>query len=210
MILETLVLGPLQTNCYILGCPASGDGLVIDPGAEAGRVEAVLKKHGLKLGKIILTHGHADHIGACGELKQSTGAKILVHREDAALLTDPHLNLTAYTGFPCAFPQADVLLDDGDVVELGAATTLTVLHTPGHTRGSICLLGPNRLFSGDTLFAGSVGRTDFPGGSFKELLNSLKERILPLADDVLVYPGHGPSSTIGFEKRENPYLTTEW
>lgn len=210
MILEILVVGPLQTNCYLLGCEEIREALVIDPGAEAGRIQEALGKHELKLTKMVLTHAHADHIGACGELKEATGAKILVHRDDAPLLADPHQNLTAYLGPGETFPPADVLLSEGDAVEFGAGLRFTVLHTPGHTRGSICLLGENLLFSGDTLFAGSVGRTDFPGGSFRELVISLREQLLPLPDATKVYPGHGPTSTMEFEKQDNPYLTTEW
>ncbi|MBE0466375.1 MAG: MBL fold metallo-hydrolase [Candidatus Desulforudis sp.] len=210
MILEILVVGPLQTNCYLLGCEETREALVIDPGAEAGRIQEALGKHELKLTKVVLTHAHADHIGACGELKEATGAKILVHRDDAPLLADPHQNLTAYLGPGEIFPPADVLLSEGDTVEFGAGLRFSVLHTPGHTRGSICLLGDNLLFSGDTLFAGSVGRTDFPGGSFRELVISLRKRLLPLPDATKVYPGHGPTSTMEFEKQDNPYLTTEW
>lgn len=210
MILETLMVGNLQTNCYLLGCEETREALVIDPGAEPGYIQETLEKHELRLTTIVLTHAHADHIGACGELKEATGAKILVHREDAPLLTDPHLNLAAYIGSELTLPPAEVLLADGDQVEFGAGIRLTVLHTPGHTRGSICLLGEELLFSGDTLFAGSVGRTDFPGGSFKELINSLKEQLLELPDATQVYPGHGPSSTMGIEKRDNPYLTTDF
>ncbi len=210
MILETLVVGSLQTNCYVLGCPETREALVIDPGAEAGRIRTVLEKQGLQLKKLVLTHAHGDHIGACGELREATGAQVLVHREDAGLLTDPHRNLTAYLGSALTLPPADVLLSDGDVVEFGAGISLTVLHTPGHTQGSICLLGDDVLFSGDTLFAGAVGRTDFPGGSFQELTRSLVRRLLPLPDEIRVYPGHGPASTMGEEKRDNPYLTTDW
>jgi glyoxylase-like metal-dependent hydrolase (beta-lactamase superfamily II) len=210
VILETLMVGNLQTNCYLLGCEETREALVIDPGAEPGYIQEALGKHELRLTTIVLTHAHADHIGACGELKETTGAKILVHRDDVPLLTDPHLNLTAYIGTELTLPPAEVLLADGDQVECGAGIRLMVLHTPGHTRGSICLLGEDLLFSGDTLFAGSVGRTDFPGGSFKDLITSLKEQLLSLPDATRIYPGHGPSSTVGIEKRDNPYLTTEW
>ena len=209
MILETLVVGPLETNCYLLGCPQTREALVIDPGADAARISAALAKQELRLVKMVLTHAHADHIGACAELKEKTGAALLVHREDAPLLTDPHRNLTAYLGPARAFPPADRLLADGDEVTAGRNVRLEVLHTPGHTRGSICLSGAGVLFSGDTLFAGAVGRTDFPGGSLEELVRSLK-RLLPLPDAVRVYPGHGPASTMAAEKRDNPYLTAEW
>jgi len=210
LILDTLVVGALQTNCYILGCPNTREALVIDPGAEAELIGSTLDKHGLKLKTVVLTHGHADHIGACGELRREPGVTLAIHREDAPLLSDTHRNLTAYIGPPLTLSAAETLLGDGDRVEFGAGIQLTVLHTPGHTRGSICLLGEGFLFSGDTLFAGAVGRTDFPGGDFKTLIASLKNRLEPLPDDTRVYPGHGPASTMGVEKRENPYLTTEW
>jgi len=209
LVLDALMVGALQTNCYILGCPETREALVIDPGAEAELIVGALDKHGLKLKTVVLTHGHADHIGACGELRRVPGVTLAVHREDAPLLSDAHRNLTAYIGSPLTLPAAERLLGDGDRVECGTVG-LTVLHTPGHTRGSICLHGEGLLFSGDTLFAGAVGRTDFPGGDFKTLIASLKNRLMPLPDDTVVYPGHGPASTMGIEKEENPYLTTDW
>lgn len=210
MILETLELGDLQTNCYILGCNQTREALVIDPAAEAERIFAVLEKHGLRLTTIVFTHAHADHIAASGELKKATGAKILLHRDDAPLLADPQKNLTSWVDANLVLPSADELLNDGDKVEVGAEIRLEVLHTPGHTPGGICLLGAGLLFSGDTLFAGAVGRHDLFGGDFKALIASLMNRLKPLPDDTKVYSGHGPESTMGIEKQENLYLTTDW
>lgn len=209
MIVEILVVGPMQTNCYVVGCEISREALVIDPGAESERIQETLKENGLRVNTIVLTHAHADHSGAAGELKKATGAKLVLHRDDAPVLADPHLNLAAYFDPAIVFPTPDGLLADGDRVECGTIG-LEVLHTPGHTPGCICLLGEGVLFSGDTLFAGSIGRNDLPGGNFKDLIASLKNRLMPLPDATRVYPGHGPDSVMGFEKRENPYLTTEW
>ncbi|MCG0277523.1 MAG: MBL fold metallo-hydrolase [Thermanaeromonas sp.] len=205
MILETLVVGPLATNCYLIACPQTKEGAVIDPGAEGQRILALAAQVGVKIRYIINTHGHIDHCGANGEIKEATGAEILIHRADAPYLTDASKNLLIFTGGQGGSPPADRTLEEGDIVHVGKIS-LEVIHTPGHTPGGICLKGEGVVFTGDTLFAGSIGRTDFPGGSFKQLIDSVKEKLFCLPEDLVIYPGHGPSSTIGAEKTDNPFF----
>ncbi|MBC7104518.1 MAG: MBL fold metallo-hydrolase, partial [Firmicutes bacterium] len=167
---------------------------------------ARLKARGLKLRYIILTHGHVDHIAALGEVREATGAEVLIHAADAEMLTDPTRNLSLFTGRRLRFSPAERLLADGDVVEVGTVC-LEVIHTPGHTPGGICLKTDDVVITGDTLFAGSIGRSDFPGGNHGQLIRSIKERLLCLPGHTRVYPGHGPETTIEEEKRYNPVLT---
>ncbi len=182
-----LTVGLLETNCYVVASPGAREAAVIDPGAEADRILNALDAGGLNAACIVNTHCHLDHIGADESVRARTGVPILIHSREALSTLRP-----------------DRLLEDGDRVTFGASQ-LQVIHTPGHTLGSICLAGEGLVFSGDTLFAGDVGRTDLPGGSPEALLRSLR-RLLTLDDDVVVYPGHGPRSTMGREKRFNPYL----
>ncbi len=220
MLIETLAVGPMMANCYVVAGEGSPEAVVIDPGADARDILETVRRHGLRVAAIINTHGHADHIAANGRVIQETGAPLLAHRAEAAMLTKPSLNLSSWAGLQIFGPPADRLLEDGDEVKVGTLL-LKVLHTPGHTRGGICLVarddsanpacgrgkcqGPS-IFSGDTLFAGSVGRTDFPGGSFEDLIRSIKEKLLVFDDDTEVYPGHGPATTIGEERASNPFL----
>ncbi|AEF95100.1 beta-lactamase domain protein [Desulfotomaculum nigrificans CO-1-SRB] len=205
MLIETLPVGNLEANCYIIGCPETDQAAIVDPGDEARRILAQVAKLGLTVSAIILTHGHYDHIGAVAELKKATGAPVMIHRQDSEMLTKPALNLSAWLGEDIELKPADRLLEDGDLIKVGNLT-LEVLHTPGHTPGGICLKVGGDVFTGDTLFAQSVGRSDFPGGSHTTLINSIKQKLLVLPDDTMIYPGHGPASTIGQEKRLNPYL----
>lgn len=206
MFFKCIKTGHIATNCYILGCEVTKEGIVIDPGFDGPDIINIIAEEGLKIKYIINTHGHADHIGANEEVKNYTGADILIHRDDADFLTDPAKNLSAYMGQAISGPKADRILEEGEVINFGNKLALQVLHTPGHTPGGICLKGKKFVITGDTLFAGSVGRTDFPGGSMKELLNSIKSKLLILEDEVIIYPGHGPSSTINAEKAGNPFL----
>ena len=208
MILEMLILGTFYTNCYILGCSETRIGLIIDPGfdqkTEAATVLRKLENHRLKVKYIVNTHGHTDHTAGNGVLKEATGAPILIHELDAPKLIDPSKNLSLLFGHHVTSPPADHTLKEGDLLRIGDVQ-LKVLHTPGHSKGSIALLGKSEVFTGDTLFAGSVGRYDFPDASFKEIRNSLN-RLMLLPDPTKVYPGHGPTTTIGEERRSNPFL----
>lgn len=203
-------LGDFGTNCYIIACEETGESAVIDPGAEDPWLRQTLTQHGLKPAWVLLTHGHLDHIGGIHLVKALTGAKVAVHGDDAAMLTDPRLNGSLLFGMPVQAPPPDLLLRDGDEIQVGNLC-FTVIHTPGHTWGGIGLYyqpaqGPGHLFAGDTLFAGSIGRTDLPGGDHGTLINSIRTRLLTLPAETNVYPGHGPTTTIGDEAEYNPFL----
>ncbi|MDK2820154.1 MAG: hydroxyacylglutathione hydrolase [Clostridia bacterium] len=207
MFLKTLVVGPLAANCYLIGCPETKEGAVIDPGAEGEKILAAAREADLKIKYIINTHGHLDHISANGTIKKATGAEVLIHSADASCLTDPKRNLSVMAGASITSPAADRLLEEGSIIKIGKTITLEVIHTPGHTLGGICLKGENEVFTGDTLFAGSIGRTDFPGGSYRDLIDAVRKKLFTLDESLKVYPGHGPSSTIGTEKAENPFFS---
>jgi hydroxyacylglutathione hydrolase len=205
LILKTLVVGLLETNCYILGDEKTRDAVVIDPGGDFEEIDRELKVSKLKVKYIVLTHGHFDHTGALAQLKEATAAEVLIHAEDASMLApsgeaQPFL-INGGTS-PC---RADGTLKEGDKIQLGEIT-IEVLHTPGHTAGGISLVTDRMIFTGDTLFCGSVGRTDLAGGSFDKLIDSIKEKLLTKGEDYLIYPGHGPASSIGEERRNNPFL----
>ena len=204
MILKGLVVGMLGTNCYIIGCEATGIGAVVDPGAESERVLEELEKLNLNCQYIILTHGHMDHIGEVGEVRAATGAQVLIHAADADRLVNPGRFSTLPVG-ESKPGGADRILQHGDEINVGTIK-IKVIHTPGHTPGGICLNLGDNLITGDTLFAESIGRTDLSGGSYTDLISSIKERLLIFPDETVVYPGHGPSSTIGTERRFNPFL----
>ena len=205
MQIMPMVVGPIQANCFILGCEKTKEAVVIDPGDEANRILSGLQKKGLELKYIINTHGHFDHVGGNKALKDKTGAPILIHRAEAPML-DHLAESAAVWGMRIEnSPPADRLLEDGDQITFGEIT-LEVIHTPGHSLGGIALFTPNDLFVGDTLFAGSIGRTDFPGGDYDTLIASVRKRLFVLSDDVRVFPGHGPETTIGTEKKYNPFF----
>lgn len=201
---ENFVVRYTATNCYLVYSRQDGEGQIIDPGDISKELWQVVVKLKLKIRCIINTHGHIDHTGGNDWYREKTGAPLLVHEQDRDFYANPTLNLSTYSK-PCVLKQADRMLREGDIIRVGKEE-LRVLHTPGHTPGSICLLSKMILFSGDTLFAGSIGRTDFPLGSYKELMNSLKTKIMILPGNLAVYPGHGPSSHLDFEQRTNPFL----
>ncbi len=205
MKFKRLPLGIYQANCYIVNDEDSKETAVIDPGGDFQEIKAYLEAEGLKVKYIILTHGHGDHIGALRELMSYSGASVCIHEEDNEMLNNSRLNLSADMGYQSVEISADKLLHDGDVLELGEAK-LNIIHTPGHSRGSICIYCEGSLFSGDTLFACSIGRTDLAGGSFDQIIASIKDKLFILPEDTAVYPGHGPSSTILIEKRRNPFF----
>ncbi len=205
MIIDRLTVGPFGTNCYILGGDSGGEGIVIDPGDDVKEILARIGELKLNIKQIILTHGHIDHVGALKPLKEATGAEIAMHPADAHSLANRALGVLFGLVYPPA-PSPDRLLNDGDTVQVGNVK-LNVLHTPGHTPGGISLAGEGVVFTGDTLFNASVGRTDLPGGSHEALIKGIRDKLLSLPDDTIVYPGHGPETTIGAERAGNPYLT---
>jgi hydroxyacylglutathione hydrolase len=204
------VTGPLQVITYLVACEDSGEALLIDPGGPSDELTAKLREEGWRLAWVVNTHGHADHTAGNDHWVEATGARIVIHRLDWEFFRTPAMQAAARAeGFP-PLTRADVLVDDGDQIPLGACPAL-VIHTPGHTPGGICLAFPGHLFTGDTLFVSAAGRTDLPGGSLDRLIASLEEKIMPLPDDTRIWPGHDygetPTSTLGEEKLNNPYLT---
>lgn len=198
-------VGPIEANCYIVFDEETKECMVIDPGAEGEIIYQEIQKNGLSVKYLVNTHGHCDHIGANLYLKEKTGAELLIHEEDAPMLTDSSKNMSVYMGEKVNRPAADRHLQNGDVIKIGN-NSFTVLHTPGHTKGGICLLCGNVCFTGDTLFQYSIGRTDFPGGSYNEIINSVETKLLTLDEKITVFPGHGPQTTIGKEKANNPFF----
>ncbi|RLA79595.1 MAG: MBL fold metallo-hydrolase [Deltaproteobacteria bacterium] len=204
--IEMLVVGPLQANCYIVACERTRLAAVIDPGGEGPRIVATLREAGLTALYIINTHGHFDHTGANRYVKEMTGAELLIHRADAPMILEQSRSAAVWGIQVEDSPPPDRFIEEGDVIVIGDVT-LEVLHTPGHTPGGVSLFTDRVVFVGDTLFAGSIGRTDFPGGDYRQLLDSVRTKIFPLGDDVIVYPGHGPETTVGHERRYNPFFT---
>jgi glyoxylase-like metal-dependent hydrolase (beta-lactamase superfamily II) len=209
MIHEILPVGPLQCNCSIIADENTREAMVIDPGDEVAAIQAILQKHGVRVKQIVITHAHIDHVGGAMKLRAATGAPILLNQNDHALLKMLGMQ-AAWLGM--STPEkvdVDQSITDADKVEAGALVG-NVMHTPGHTEGSICLYFPaqQKLIAGDTLFAGSIGRTDLPGGSFDKIIRSLHQKVLSLPDETIVVPGHGPLTTIGDERESNPFLQT--
>lgn len=202
LLIKTVVTGMMEVNCYIVGDESTKEVFIIDPGGDYNKIKKIVDKDGLKPQAVINTHGHGDHIGANG----NWNLPIWIHRLDAEFLHDSSKNLSGVFGFLLKTKAASRLLEDGDVLKIGKYA-LQVIHTPGHTPGGISLKGDGRVFTGDTLFCEGIGRTDFPYGSEEDILRSIKKKLFTLDDDYIVYPGHGPSSTIGHEKTNNPFVT---
>ncbi|MCP4632716.1 MAG: MBL fold metallo-hydrolase [candidate division Zixibacteria bacterium] len=206
MIIDILEVGSYFVNCYLVGCEKTRKGIIIDPGENEELIMSKIKENNLEIEKIILTHGHLDHIGALEYVKNNLKVPVCIHKDDADMLTSSDKNLSSMTPDPIEASPADIYLEDGQFVEIGELK-LKVLHTPGHSRGGISLYAEGAVFTGDALFLGSVGRTDLPGGDFDILMNSINEKLFSLPDDTVVYSGHGPDSTIGQEKQFNPFVS---
>jgi hydroxyacylglutathione hydrolase len=208
MIIKTVVVGPLQVNCHIVGDEKTGKAMVIDPGDEPDLILDVISKNNLTVEYIVCTHGHFDHVGAVGDLKTATGAKIVMNEGDLNIY-DSAVELANYFGLELERqPAPDMFLNEGDNIDIGALT-FTVFQSPGHSPGGIVIYGEGIAITGDTLFAGSIGRTDLPGGDERAIRKSL-DRLMSLSENSVVLCGHGPSSTIGREKRENPFANSSW
>jgi hydroxyacylglutathione hydrolase len=210
LVVQALAVGPLGVNCVVVGAPESGEALVVDPGGDAERILDLLRVLHLRCTLIVNTHAHFDHVGANADLRRATGAALQMHGDDLPLYEQLALQAAFFGGLLPVPERAPVdgLLSDGQRLTVGGMTA-TVLHTPGHSPGSICLLidaDPPLLLSGDTLFAGGIGRSDLAGGDSDALFRSLRDRLLTLRDETRVIPGHGPQTTIGDERRDNPFL----
>jgi hydroxyacylglutathione hydrolase len=204
MVIKRLVVGHLSANCYIVGSEETGAGLVIDPGGNPDAINRAIDETRLDIELIVLTHGHSDHIAALYEVQDHTGAMVAIHAEDADFLegwgpTSSQFGISYRTPHP-----PDRLLGEGDIIVAGGLS-FTVVHTPGHTPGSICLLSGEKVFTGDTLFRRGIGTTLMPGSSRPQLIESIHRRVMVLPDETVIYPGHGRETTVGAERRDNPY-----
>jgi glyoxylase-like metal-dependent hydrolase (beta-lactamase superfamily II) len=205
MIFEAMTVGSFLSNCYIVGAETTKEAAIIDPGADFVRIENEIKELGLTPKIIILTHAHGDHIGAVKDFVEKYGTKVYIHKEDAEMLKDGNKNFSKILTGKSMSIIPDVELEDKDEIKLGDLN-FEIIHTPGHTRGGICIKVENIMMTGDTLFNKSIGRTDFPGGSFEEIIQSIKEKIFKYDDDTVIYPGHNSPSTIKSEKLGNPFV----
>jgi glyoxylase-like metal-dependent hydrolase (beta-lactamase superfamily II) len=197
--------GVYAANCYIIYSKTTKDGIIVDPGGDADDLSSYVKRNDLNIKHIILTHGHGDHIGGVIGLKASLGATVMIHEEDKDMLMDGEKNLSTSMAMGTVEVEPDVLLRDGDIIEIGDLK-IEIIHTPGHTKGSICIKIGENIITGDTLFAGSIGRTDLFGGDYDSIIKSIKEKLMVYSDEVQVFPGHGTPSTVGRERVSNPFL----
>lgn len=205
MIFEVMAVGSFMSNCYIVGSDKTKEAAIIDPGADFNRIDKRISDLGLVPKMIILTHAHADHIGAVVDLKDKYNIPVYAHEDDAKALLDSSINLTKMLFRKDISIDPDVKLNDGDVINL-SDLEFEIIHTPGHTPGGICIKVENIMMTGDTLFNKSIGRTDFPGGSFEDIISSIKNKIFKYSDDTIIYPGHNSPSTIKSEKQGNPFV----
>lgn len=205
MIFKGFAVGSYYSNCYIVGSEESREAAIIDPGADFKKIDGFIEEMGLTPKMIILTHYHGDHIGAVSDIVNKYNAKVYIHRDDAEYLSDSSINFSKQIIGKSIEIKPDVLLVDGDVLELGELK-FEIIHTPGHTKGGICIKVDNIMMTGDTLFNKSIGRTDLPGGSYEEIINSVKEKIFKYDGDIIIYPGHNSPSTIKSEKLGNPFF----
>ena len=207
MILESLVVGPLEVGCYIIGCNETKQVAIIDPGGDAYKIAQVIEKNGLKPIYLLGTHGHFDHIAGVHHLQQLLGCEFLISKEDSFLVENIKEQAIFFGFDTVEKPKIDRHIKDGDYINIGNVT-VRVLETPGHTPGSVSFSINKNVFVGDTVFQGSIGRTDLPGGSYETLINSVKEKLFSLNDDTKLFPGHGPATTLLDEKKYNPFLNT--
>ena len=206
MIIERLEVGVFAENCYIVGCEQTKAGFVIDPGDEVPEILKKIDALGLDIKSVLITHAHIDHVKELYRFKQIINVPILMHKDDQFLLDSLKMQAAAFGLSVSGVPQVNQYVTDGQLIELGKYK-FEILHTPGHSPGSVSFKSDEVVFVGDVLFSGSIGRTDLPGGNFEILINSIKSKLLPLGNEMIVYPGHGPSTTIGQEKNFNPFLT---
>ena len=207
MIVKMLVVGPFDTNCYVVGSPSTKQGMIIDPGAEAETILGTVQQMGLSISLIVITHAHMDHVGALRAVQEKTDAQFAVHEAEKGFVFSAPMRMLTSVGLTPfkSPPKPDRLLKDGDHIDIGDLH-FEVLYTPGHSSGGISLAGHGVVFSGDTLFNFGIGRTDFPGCSHERLMKSIREKLMVLPDETIVYPGHGPTTTIGNEREWNPFL----
>ena len=205
LLVHQLSVGPLQVNCFVVACQRTREAMVIDPGDDGPRILQLAESNGYQVKKIVNTHGHFDHIGANQPVKEATGAVLMMHEADLPLLQNARNHAQAYGLTVSPSPDPDKFLNEGDLFSVGEQS-FSIFHVPGHSPGSICLLSDGHLFVGDVLFAGSVGRTDLPGGDFDALVEGVREKLFRLPADTIVHPGHGPDTTIGREKQMNPFV----
>lgn len=205
MKLLRMPVGIYAANCYIVYSETTKDGIIVDPGGDAEEILKIITKNNININCIILTHGHGDHIGGLADLKEALDIPIMIHEGDIDLLTDGNKNFSTTMGMGRIELKADRLLKDGEIIKFGDLEAL-IIHTPGHTKGGISIKIKDNIITGDTLFASSIGRTDLPGGDFDTIIGSIKEKLLIYPDDTRVFPGHGEDSTIGREKKLNPFL----
>jgi len=209
LIIETIPVGNLEANCYLVAKTTGGDALVIDPGGDAEKILSAAAKHDVQIVAIVLTHGHFDHVGGGPALSKETGARVSIHKDEVELLGDPMQNLSLVVAAEEFSTRADEVLVDGQIIKVGGLEA-KVIHTPGHTPGSLSLLIGDNLFSGDLIFYESVGRTDLPGSDEAKLHESIHSKVLTLPDEINIFPGHGAKTSVGWEREHNPYILGGW